>query len=406
MAALQPDGSPAEALLQGPDQGLHPALIGAAHPGQVPGEVPLLQKAAEGLLLKAADGVGVGAEGGPVPLQQVPGQDHAGDADAGGQALGEGAEIHHGAVGPRHALEAGQGPHVEAELRVVVVLQDVPPRGPGGPGQELGPPPRGHGDGGGKVVAGGDVAQVGPALLQPGRRQPPLVDVHAPAGDPAVLQDGAAPGVAGVLNGRRAAPEELGHQPQQVLHPGPHHDLSRGADHPPVGPQVVRQGPAQVLVPLAVAVGEELRPGVEQLLLDAAPGAEGKQVRVHRPGGQVEGRGLPLPFSVLPGVLLRGRGGGPGRPSGVVQDVEAALGPGLQVALRHQHLVGGVHRVHRHRQLLGQGPLAGELLPPDQPPPADLLRQVLVELLVEGLPCPAVKAAGQIQHDDPPKLIP
>ena len=406
MAALQPDGPSAEALLQGPDQGLHPALIGAAHPGQVPGEVPFLQKAAEGLLLKAADGVGVGAEGGPVPLQQVPGQDHAGDADAGGQALGKGAEIHHRAVGPRHALEAGQGPHVEAELRVVVVLQDVPPRGPGGPGQKLGPPPRGHGDGGGKVVAGGDVAQVGPALLQPScRAVPPRQCPHTGRGPRC------SPGWSG--SGR-----------------------SRGSQWPPcrpggAGPPAPAGTPPRP--PPRSVPGRRPPPG-------RPPGSPPGPGAGPRPPGGGRGRGAPAGRRAAPsGCGPRcGRGTGPcppprwpgrrpGPPPPLLRPPRGPPpGPGRRAGPVLRRSPGRRSRSWAGPPGSPPPPASGRRRPPCSPPPpaagpgsacrgasppgpaapADLLRQVLVELLVEGLPCPAVKAAGQIQHDDPSKLIP
>ena len=88
----------------------------------------------------------------------------------GGQALGKGGQVDHRPVGARHALQAGQRPDVEPELRVVVVLQDIAAGLLPGPGQQLGPAGGGHGHAGGKVVAGGDVAQVGPGL---GQRPPP-----------------------------------------------------------------------------------------------------------------------------------------------------------------------------------------------------------------------------------------
>ena len=51
------------------------------------GEIAALQKPAEGLLLKAADGAGIAAESLPVALQQSRGQYHAGNADAGREAF-------------------------------------------------------------------------------------------------------------------------------------------------------------------------------------------------------------------------------------------------------------------------------------------------------------------------------
>ena len=67
--------------------------------------------------------------------------------------------VHHRAVCARHALQTGQRAGVKTELGVVVVLNDVPPpRGAGCPVQQLGPASGGHGDPGGELVAGGDVA--------------------------------------------------------------------------------------------------------------------------------------------------------------------------------------------------------------------------------------------------------
>ena len=45
---------------------------------------------------------------------------------AGGQAAGAGGKVDHRAVGPGHALQAGQGACIKAELRIVIVLYDIP----------------------------------------------------------------------------------------------------------------------------------------------------------------------------------------------------------------------------------------------------------------------------------------
>ena len=57
--------------------------------------------------------------------------------------------------------------------------------------------------------------------------------------------------------------------------------LLRRAYDAPVGPQIDRQLLPQLRLPLPVAVAEQLRAGVEQLLLDAAPGAEGEEEQLY-----------------------------------------------------------------------------------------------------------------------------
>ena len=57
--------------------------------------------------------------------------------------------------------------------------------------------------------------------------------------------------------------------------------------HAAVFSQIIRQRLPQGKVTLGVAVGQQLRGGVQQFLLQPRPGAEGEQPRVHAPGGQV-----------------------------------------------------------------------------------------------------------------------
>ena len=402
MTALEDDVFPAEGPLQRLCQGGHPAPVHAAHPGEMAGEVALGQKAAESLLLKAADGVGVAAEHRLVLPQKAHGQHHAGDTDTGSQALGKGAEIDHRAPAAPHALEAGQRPGIKAELRVVVVLQDVPPRPLPGPPQQLGPPGHRHGDGSGEVVAGGHIAEIRPTCLQALRREAPLVNGHAPAADAAVFQDHPGAVIAGVLHRRRHRSQQPGHKAQQVLHTGAYHDLLHAAVHPPVGPQVLRQLPAQIFVPLAVAVAQELRLPVKEVPLDPPPSAEGEQGRIHAAGGEIKPlAGLLFVLLLLGGVRRRPVGKGRGlhrRETPALQHKKAAARPGLQIPLRRQHLVGGVHRVYRHRQLSRQGPLSRQPVPGLQRPGPNLRHQALIELLVQRLLPAAVQAYRQLYH--------
>ncbi len=94
----------------------HAALVGKAHPGQVAGKIPARHKLAKCLLLKPAHRVGVGRKIPAIPPQQALRQHHAGNADAGGKAFGEGGQVYHRPVRPRHALQTGEGTRVKAEL--------------------------------------------------------------------------------------------------------------------------------------------------------------------------------------------------------------------------------------------------------------------------------------------------
>ena len=66
---------------------LHAALVGKAHPGKMPREIPARHELAKRLLLKAADRVGVGRKIPAIAHQQALRQHHAGNADARGQTF-------------------------------------------------------------------------------------------------------------------------------------------------------------------------------------------------------------------------------------------------------------------------------------------------------------------------------
>ena len=147
---------------------LHTALVGKAHPGQVPGKIPARHELAKSLLLKPADRVRIGRKIAAVAGQQALGQHHTGNADARRKAFGKGRQVDDRAVRACHALQAGQRPRVKAKLRVVVVLQNVPSGLCRRPGQQLGAAGRGHRDAGREMMARRQVAEVRAALFQRG----------------------------------------------------------------------------------------------------------------------------------------------------------------------------------------------------------------------------------------------
>ena len=225
----------------------------------MPGKIPARNKRAEGLLLKAPHRVGVGGKIAAVLRQQRARQHHAGNADARSQTFGKGRQIHHRAVRTCHTLQAGQRAGVKAKFRVVVVLQDIAPRAGSCPRQQLGAAGGGHGDAGGEVVAGRQVADAGAALLQRGGGQPVAVNVHRNAGQPAVAQDRLCAGVAGVFDGGKAARKQVRQTPQQVLNARAHHDLVGRAAHPAVARKIPRNLCAQGGIALHFAALQKLR---------------------------------------------------------------------------------------------------------------------------------------------------
>ena len=260
-------------------------FVGGALPRQMPGEIPPGDKARQRLLLKPSHRAGVELVFFLPRTQQLPGQHHVGDADARGKAAGAGGQVHHRAVCARHALQAGQRAGVETELRVVVVLNDVPPpRGAGCPVQQFCPASGGHGDPGGKLVAGGDIAHRRIAGGKGGQRQPVRVHRQTAAGHTVVFQHLPGAGVAGGLHGGRAGQQRC-QQPQQIFQPCTHHQLLRVALHAPVLGQIPCQRLPQGGIAPGIPGGEQFRRGVEQLLLQPRPCAEGEQPRVHAPGG-------------------------------------------------------------------------------------------------------------------------
>ena len=264
--------------------------------------------------------------------------------------------------------------------------------------QQFCPASGGHGDPGGKLVAGGDIAHRRIAGGKSRQRQAVRVHRQAAAGHAVVFQHLPGAGVAGGLHGSRAGQQRC-QQPQQIFQPCAHHQLLRVALHAPVLGQIPCQRLPQGGIAPGVPGGEQLRRGIEQFLLQPRPCAEGEQPRVHAPGGQVE---LHRRGSIGGGRCRRCRGCGgrlrPLRQGKILLHRKPAALPGSQVALGCQHLVGGVHRVHRHRQLRRQPPLAGHPGARRQSARPHLGGKAAVELLVQRHRRSRVQRRGQMYH--------
>ena len=263
-------------------------------------------------------------------------QHHIRDADAGRKAPGAGGKVDNRPIGSRHPLQARQGAGVEPELRIVIVLDDVPlTRLPGCPVQQLRPPTRRHGNPRWELVAGCDVADRRTGSRQGLDGQPVLIHRQAAAGHAVVFQHLLGAGVARVFHGRHAR-QQRSQQPQQVFQPGSHHDLIRTALDAPVFLQILRQCLPQFGVALRVAVGQQLRRGIQQFLLEPRPRPERKQPRIHPPGGEVEPHRPRSRFRSRCGQQLRlgQRRLRMGGQSQIFLYIKAAPLPGCKVALR------------------------------------------------------------------------
>ena len=384
---------------QGFCQGVPPGLIGHPLPGQMAGEVAAGDEPRQCLLLKTAHRAGVEGVFRTPCGQKLLRQHHVGDADAGREAAGAGGEVDHRPVGPRHPLQAGQGPGVETELRIVVVLDDVPLSGtPCRPVEQFCPASGGHGDARGELVAGGDIAHRRPRLRQRPDGQPVLVHRQTTAGDAVVFQHLPGAGVAGIFHCRRPG-QERGQQTQQIFETRAHDELVRAAPHTAVLLKVLGQRLPQREVALGVTVGQQLRRRVQQLFLQPRPCAERKQLRVYAPGGEVVADGLLRRWCCL-GL---GRRGGlcPLGQGQIFLYIKAAALPRLQIALRRQHLIGRVHRVHRDGKLCRQPPLAGHPGPGRNRPRPHLGSEAAVELFVERHTGRRVQCCRQMDHKKP-----
>ena len=134
---------------------------------------------------------------------------------------------------------------------------------------------------------------------------------------------------------------------------------------------------------------------------DAAPPVQfDLSTRGVDPGGQIEPDGWLGCFRRS--GRCRGRHFlGPGGQGKIFLYIKAASLPRLQIALRHQHLIGRVHRVHRDGKLCRQPPLAGHPGPGRDRPRPHLGGETAVELFVERHTGRRVQCCRQMDHKKP-----
>ena len=125
------------------------------------------------------------------------------------------------------------------------------------------------------------------------------------------------------------------------------------------------------------------------------PHGEGKHVPGHRAADKVR------PVGPLGGRLDGGRLGLGGRRQRgrllplQVADVIAPLGQGIQEALGHQLGVGALYGDGADAQVLGKGPLGGELLPRPELLLQNILLDASVEMFIHALRVDVFKGIGE-----------
>ena len=215
------------------------------------------------------------AEFGPIDLQQRRGQDKIGHADGGGHRPGKGAHIDH-PLPPVQPLHGRNGPGGIPKLRIVIVLNKIPPRPPIGPFQQFPPPGHGGGDPQRKLMGGGHIGHIGPRYGQGLHRHSLPVHRHRHMGPVQVIQQPVERGIPRVLQPEHRPGQQLEQYPHQPFHPGPQHHLFRGAVHPPVLVEKPGQGLPQGPVPLSVPPLEQVGIFIDRLLVQPCPHGVGK----------------------------------------------------------------------------------------------------------------------------------
>ena len=334
-----------------PDHLQEPVAAGPAGPA---GPVDMLlemapaQEPGQGILLEGGHRAAVEAQLLPEPPHEGLGQDQIADTDRRGQALGEGVHIDH----PLrvHGIHGAQGAGIEAELAVEIVLDD-PALGGLRPAQQLQPPLPGRHETRGEMMAGGDMED--PDALQGIGAHAPAVHADVDAADAAHPVDIADLAVARILHAVGQVPaQELDQDIIEEVGAGAHQDVLRVHGHAPEVRQMAGDGGPE-LRDARIGHGQQQLFAVVQdhLPLEPAPDREGEPLRLRgRLGGLDRRRRRSL------GRLGPGHG---------LHEV-AHLLLGAQVPLAEQLLIGGLHGDLADLQMLGQGPLAGELLPGSQ----------------------------------------
>ena len=230
---------------EGRDDRVTLLVVALTHTVQVLFVVAAGEELGQGVLLEGGDGAGVEAQLFPEVGQQRRRQHHEADADGGGDGLGEGVEVDD-VPASVDGEQGGDGAAHEAELAVVIILQDAAARRFPRPGQQLLAAGDGHDQAGGIVVTGGDVDHVGAGVTKGGDGQARLVQRDEGHGGAVAAVDAGDLAVAGVFHGVAAIlTQELHQQAIQHLRARADDDLLRRYVHAPELAEVGGHGLAE-----------------------------------------------------------------------------------------------------------------------------------------------------------------
>jgi hypothetical protein len=306
-------------------------------------------------------GVGVLRWGGVADREaelEFGGDDDPGDAQAGSHRLAGGSGVEDAVVG--QPLQGVHGLTVVAELAVVVVLDDEGPAALG-PRQQLRAARRAQRDAERVLVGGGH--RDGGLASETVDHQPLLVHRDVAHGEPHLLRQGGVAGLTGVLKGEGRRPlqaERLADEPEGMGVPGADEHAVGPGHHAPGTAEVVRQRLPEIVVSGRVAVAErEVGRGLHHLPGGGEPLAARERRQVRHPGAQIRRRRR--------GGGGRRRCGCGGRRGGPVGHPDPRAGPGRQVPLGDQLVIGLGDGAARDAQVTGEHPGGGQGRPRHAP---------------------------------------
>ena len=230
------------AVFQQPNDPVAKAFIAPAQSVDVLFKVAPAQKPCQGVLLEAGDRGAVEPQLLLEFLHQRPGQHHVADSDGGRQALGEGVHVDD----PAAVIQGLEGRHrvgVEAELTVVIVLDDVAVSFLR-PAQQFQPPPHRRHQSQGEVVVGGTVEDLG--VFQRFRPDAVFVQSRADAGGTRRGVNSSDLAVARLFHREAFVPaQQLDEKIIQKVRARADEDAAFIHLHPPERRQMLRDGGAQ-----------------------------------------------------------------------------------------------------------------------------------------------------------------
>ena len=348
-------------------------------------------------------------------------QDHIADADGRRNGLGKSADIDHPA-GAVKGLQGRNGFSAVAELRVIVVLDDIAVRSICRPSQKGCPSSDRHDAAHRKLVGRHGVDQVRAGIRNRSRQH--AVGVHSDRADliPEGFEDLGGPQIGGVLHGNSPVlSQDMPQQHQQVVVAGAYYDLFRPAPHASGKVQIMCDRCAQRQVSAGFTVGKHLGIGVDHdFPHDLFPGAVGKNRHLGVAQGKVdqitvfralfpesgESRNRQFLCGPSPALLfflkeirhrllpVPGCRTGPVCPALFkmqfcqvfnLVDIVAAVFFRTDIAFGEQLTVGQFRCTARHMKTRCQGTGRREAFPRLQAAASDLTADIFVDLPVEGL---------------------